>query len=125
MLKDAPITAYVPAADLERARKFYEEKLGLVPGEEIAEGVFYKCGEGTKFFLYKSAGAGTSKASTAFWDVADLEAEMAELKGRGVTFEEYDMPGVKTENGIATGGGAKAAWFKDSEGNILAVVQTL
>jgi len=125
MLKDAPITAYVPAADLERARKFYEEKLGLEPDEENAAGVFYKCGEGTTFFLYKSAGAGTSKASTAFWDVEDVEAEVADLKGRGVVFEEYDMPGIKTVNGIATGGGAKTAWFKDSEGNIMAVSQAV
>jgi hypothetical protein len=75
--------------------------------------------------MYKSAGAGTSKASTAFWQVDDVEAEVAELRGRGVVFEEYDMPGIKTENGISTGGGAKTAWFKDTEGNILAVSQRM
>lgn len=68
--------------------------------------------------------AGTSKASQAFWQVDDVEREVAELKGRGVTFEEYDAPGMKTRNSIATGGGAKTAWFKDTEGNILAVVQS-
>jgi len=73
--------------------------------------------------MYPSAGAGTSKASTAFWAVDDVEAEVAALKARGVTFEEYDMPGIKTVNSVATGGGAKTAWFKDSEGNILAISQ--
>jgi hypothetical protein len=75
--------------------------------------------------MYPSRGAGTSKASTAFREVDDVEAEVAELKSRGVVFEEYDMPGIKTVNGIATGGGAKTAWFKDTEGNILAVSQRL
>jgi len=75
--------------------------------------------------MYKSGGAGTSRASSAFWQVSDVETEVAELKKRGVVFEEYDMPGLKTENSIATGGGAKTAWFKDSEGNILAVSQVI
>jgi hypothetical protein len=74
-------------------------------------------------FMCPSPGAGTSKASTAFWAVDDVAAEVAELKARGVVFEEYDRPGIKTVNSIATGGGAKTAWFKDSEGNILAVSQ--
>jgi catechol 2,3-dioxygenase-like lactoylglutathione lyase family enzyme len=125
MLKNAPIIPYIPVTDLQRARKFYEEKLGLEPGKEFAAGVVYKCGNGTTFFMYKSGGAGTSRASSAFWQVSDVEAEVAELKKRGVVFEEYDMPGLKTENSIATGGGAKTAWFKDSEGNILAVSQVI
>jgi predicted enzyme related to lactoylglutathione lyase len=125
MLKEAPIIPYVPVADLQRARKFYEEKLGVGPGEEFAAGVIYKCGNGTTFFMYKSEGAGTSKASCAFWSVDDVEAEVAELKRKGVVFEEYDMPGLKMKNSIATGGGAKTAWFKDSEGNILAISQRL
>jgi len=75
--------------------------------------------------MYPSAGAGTSKASAAFWSVDDVEREVADLKRRGVVFEEYDMPGLKTKDSIATGGGAKTAWFKDSEGNILAVSQRL
>ncbi len=68
--------------------------------------------------------AGTSKASQLFWEVNDIEAEVAELKGRGVVFEKYDLPGTDA-NGITTAGGARAAWFKDSEGNILAIIQTL
>jgi catechol 2,3-dioxygenase-like lactoylglutathione lyase family enzyme len=115
--------AYIPASDIARARKFYEQKLGFKPGREIGGGVVYECGDHTAAFLYLTPNAGTSKASQAFWRVNDVAGEVAELKGRGVKFEEYDMPGLKTVNGIAEGGGGKAAWFKDSEGNILALVQ--
>jgi predicted enzyme related to lactoylglutathione lyase len=125
MLKNAPIVSYIPVADVGRAREFYEEKVGLKPKEEYAGGVVYECGNSSWAFLYPSPGAGTSKASQAFWAVDDVVAEVAELKARGVVFEEYDMPGMKTVNSIATGGGAKTAWFKDSEGNILAVSQRI
>ncbi len=124
MLKDAPIRAYIPARDRPRARRFYEEKVGLVPREEYAGGVIYACG-GTEVFLYPTPNAGTSQASQAFWQVEDVEAEVAELKRRGVRFEEYDVPGLTTKNGIVTGGGARTAWFKDTEGNIMAVSQRL
>ena len=96
MLKSAPIVPYIPATDVARARKFYEEKAGLVPREEVAGGVVYECGDRLWIFLYPSGGAGTSKASQAFWQVKDVEAEVAELKSRGVVFEEYEMPGLKT-----------------------------
>src|SRR5437762_13726944 len=119
MLKQAPIFPYIPGADVDRARKFYEEKVGLKPREEYAGGVIYECGKGSWVFLYPSKGAGTSKASTAFWAVEDVEAEVAGLKSRGVVFEEYDMPEMKTVNSIATGGGAKTDGFKDTEGTIL------
>ena len=125
MLKNAAIVPYIPVADVGRARKFYEGTLGLKAKEEYAGGVIYECGKGSWVFMYPSPGAGTSKASTAFWTVDDVEAEVAELKARGVVFEEYNMPGLKTVNSIATGGGAKTAWFKDTEGNILAVSQRL
>jgi len=125
MLSSSPIVPYIPVADVERARKFYEEKIGLTPKEVYAGGVIYECGGGTWVFMYPSPGAGTSKASTAFWAVEDVEKEVAELKSRGVVFEEYDMPQMKTENSIATGGGAKTAWFKDSEGNIMAISQRI
>ena len=125
MLQKASVVPYIPATNIRRAREFYEKKVGLVPREEIAGGVVYECGGGSWIFLYESSGAGTSQASQAFWQVQDLEVEMAELRGRGVVFEEYDVPGMKTQNGIATGGGAKAAWFKDSEGNIMAVIQSI
>jgi len=124
MLKDAPITAYVPCSDLPRARRFYEQKIGLVPGDENPGGIIYKCGKGTVFFLYKTAFAGTNKASCAFFQVADVEKEVAELRAKGVTFEEYDLPGLATVDGVATFGPSKSAWFTDPEGNILALVQT-
>lgn len=123
MLKNAPIVPYIPVSNVTRGRKFYEEKIGLIPAEEYAGGVIYECGRGSRIFMYPSGGAGTSKASTAFWAVDDVAAEVAELKARGVLFEEYNMPGIKTLNSIATGGGAKTAWFKDTEGNILAISQ--
>ena len=123
MLQKSPMYAYIPAADLARARKFYEEKLGFKPKREVAGGVIYECGDHTACFMYPTSNAGTSKASQAFWQVEDVESEVAELKARGVKFEEYDVPNLKTHGGIATAGGAKAAWFKDSEGNILAIIQ--
>lgn len=125
MLQQSPLYAYIPAKDVARARKFYEEKLGLKPKREVAGGVAYEFGKGTACFLYPTPNAGTSKASQAFWQVEDVEREVRELKARGVVFEEYDLPGMKTQNGIATAGGARSAWFKDSEGNILALVQSL
>ena len=125
MLKNAPVVPYIPATDIGRARKFYEEKVGLVPKQEIAGGVVYECGKGSWIFLYQSAGAGTSKASQAFWQVEDVEAEVTALRAKGVVFEEYDMPGLKTVNGIVSGGGARAAWFKDTEGNIMALIQSM
>jgi catechol 2,3-dioxygenase-like lactoylglutathione lyase family enzyme len=125
MLQQSPLYAYIPAQNVARAREFYERKLGFKPVRELAGGVMYEFGDRTACFLYPTPNAGTSKASQAFWQVADVEREVAELKARGVQFEEYDMPGLKTKNGIAIGGGAKAAWFKDTEGNVLAVVQTL
>ena len=125
MLQKSPLYAYIPAKDIARARKFYEKTLGFQPKEEYAGGVIYAFGEGTACFLYPTPNAGTSRASQAFWRVDDVEREVAELKSRGVVFEEYDMPGVKMQNSIATAGGAKTAWFKDTEGNILALVQNL
>ena len=125
MLQKSPMYAYIPAKDMTRARKFYEEKVGLKPKEESAGGVIYEFAKATACFLYPTPHAGTSKASQAFWQVDDVEREVLELRARGVEFDEYVMPGMKTENGISTGGGARAAWFRDSEGNILALVQPL
>jgi catechol 2,3-dioxygenase-like lactoylglutathione lyase family enzyme len=122
MLQNAPMYSYIPAKDVDRARKFYEGSLGFKPKELTAGGVLYEFPHGTACFLYPTPNAGTSKASQAFWQVESIEQEVAELVARGVKFEKYDMPGID-ENGILTAGGAKAAWFKDSEGNILAVIQ--
>lgn len=123
MLQKFPMYAYIPVANIARARQFYEQKLGFKPGHEVGGGVSYEFADGTACFMYPTPNAGTSKASQAFWRVDDIEREVAELRERGVTFEEYDMPGLKTRDGIATGGGAKSAWFKDTEGNILALIQ--
>ena len=125
MLQKSPMFAYLPVKDLSRARQFYEQKLGFKPKRELGGGVVYEFAGATACFMYPTPNAGTSRASQAFWQVEDVEREVAELKSKGVVFEEYDMPGLKTEKGIATGGGAKSAWFKDTEGNILAIVQTL
>ena len=124
MLQKAPMYSYIPAKDVARARKFYEEKLGFKPKEVTAGGVIYEFGQGTACFLYPTPNAGTSEASQAFWQVKDIEREVAELNARGVKFEKYDMPGMD-EKGISTAGGAKAAWFKDTEGNIMALIQNI
>lgn len=125
MLQQSPMHPYIPAKDMKRARQFYEQKLGFTPKQEIAGGVVYEFGDHTSCFMYPTPNAGTSEASQAFWQVNDVEREVTELKAKGVRFEEYDTPGMKTQDGIATAGGAKAAWFKDSEGNIMALIQTL
>jgi catechol 2,3-dioxygenase-like lactoylglutathione lyase family enzyme len=123
MLQESPMYAYLPAKDVARARRFYEEKLGFRLERETAGGAVYAFAGGTKCFLYPTPSAGTSAASQAFWQVADVEREVTELKARGIAFEEYDMAGMK--DGLLTAGGAKTAWFKDTEGNILAIVQSL
>jgi predicted enzyme related to lactoylglutathione lyase len=123
MLKNAPIVPYIPAADVARARRFYEDKVGLVAREAVAGGVVYECGGGSWVFLYPSGGAGTSQASQAFWQVEDIEAEVAELVKRGVVFEDYQNEYISTVNHIATFETSKAAWFKDTEGNIMAIIQ--
>lgn len=126
MLQDAPMYAYIPARDLARARQFYETKVGLKPTQEMNGGVVYEFGKGTACFLYPTPNAGTSRASQAFWSVDDVDREIRELQARGVVFERYDdMPGERSPAGAVIAGGAKAAWFKDSEGNIMALVQTL
>lgn len=124
MLQKSPMYPYIPARDIDRARQFYERKLGFTPKEEVAGGVVYEFGGHTSCFMYPTPNAGTSRASQAFWQVDDIEREVAELKAKGVTFEDYDMPGMKTKDGIFTGGGSKAAWFKDTEGNIMAIIQS-
>jgi catechol 2,3-dioxygenase-like lactoylglutathione lyase family enzyme len=125
MLQKYPLYAYIPALDVARARRFYEDKLGFKPKQEVAGGVIYEFGGSTACFLYPTPNAGTSQASQAFWQVDDVDVEMAELKSRGVVFEHYDMPGERSPSGAITAKGAKAAWFKDTEGNILAIIQSV
>lgn len=123
MLHGYPMYAYIPARDMARARQFYEGKVGLKPKEEANGGVVYEFAQGTACFLYPTPNAGTSQASQAFWSVDDVDALIGKLKARGVVFEDYDMPGERSAAGAVTAGGAKAAWFKDSEGNIMALIE--
>src|SRR5437762_2047034 len=133
MLDAIDVATRLPAQDLERARAFYAEKLGLVAVEERPGGLRYRCGNGW-FALFASSGAPSGAHTQMGWEVDDLEATVAELRRRGVAFEEYDLPGLKTINGIAEvagnypsrgGVGEKAAWFRDSEGNLLGIGQAI
>ncbi|MGO4692535.1 VOC family protein [Glaciibacter sp. 2TAF33] len=125
MLSNMSVGAVLPAKDLSRARAYFSEKLGLEPSEETAGGLMYRMQDGTGFLLYETENAGSAKNTTMCWTVKDIDAEMSELRGRGVTFEDYDFPGLKTENGVATMDNEKSAWFVDSEGNILCIAQDL
>ena len=125
MLQKFPLIAYIPAKDVARARRFYEDQLGFKPGPAVADGVVYEFAGGTSCFLYPTPNAGTSQASQAFWQVDDIDKEMAELTARGVVFEYDDIPGERSPGGAIIAGGAKAAWFKDTEGNIMAIIESL
>ena len=120
MLESAAVYATIPAQNLERAKSFYADKLGLQPEEERPEGVRYSCGTGG-FLLFESSGEPSGSHTQLGWDVDDIEAAVATLRENGVVFEEYDLPGFKTVDGIADIAGERGAWFKDSEGNLLAI----
>jgi catechol 2,3-dioxygenase-like lactoylglutathione lyase family enzyme len=133
MLEQGDVATRLPAQDLERARRFYAEKLGLEPIEERPGGLRYRCRRG-EFALFQSAGAASGDHTQMAWEVDDLEATVRELRGRGVSFEEFDLPGLRTVDGIAEvegnypskgGVGEKAAWFRDSEGNLLGIGQRI
>lgn len=124
-LSNAPVTATLTASDVDRAKAFYTEKLGLVvaPGDvqDPMGGVLLKAGNGTQLYIYNS-GAPKATNTVAAFTVEDVLATVNELKAKGVTFESYDMPQLKTdENNIVTNEGLQAAWFKDSEGNIIGI----
>ena len=126
MLEDSKVAARISVQDLQRARAFYSEKLGLEPSEERPGGLFYRCGE-REFGLFESAGAASEHHTQMGWEVEDIEATVEWLRARGVVFEEYDFPGLRTVNGIAEvreiEGNlfGKGAWFRDSEGNVLGI----
>ena len=124
MFGNASLHATLPAADLERAKGWYAEKLDLNPVEEDdIGGAWYEMG-GVPFLLYASDFAGTNQATAASISVDDFDGAVAGLRGRGVVFEELDMGEMKTEDGVLTlPDGRKAAWFKDSEGNTLAITK--
>jgi catechol 2,3-dioxygenase-like lactoylglutathione lyase family enzyme len=129
MLRDGRVATRLPAQDLDRARAFYAEKLGLEPDEERPGGLRYVMAGGTDFALFQSAGRPSGEHTQAGWEVDDIEATVAELRRRGVVFEEYDLPGLTTRDGIADiegnypskGSGERAVWFRDSEGNLLGI----
>ncbi len=123
MLKGANYRGMIPAKDIQTTRRFYEDVLGLSVHREAPAGITYQCGDGF-VDLYPTQFAGTAQHTIGGWAVDDVRATMVELRERGVTFEEYDLPGLKTENGVVDLGGELAAWFKDPEGNILAIAQT-
>jgi catechol-2,3-dioxygenase len=116
-LSQFPISARAAAIDLGRARRWYEERLGLVPEHEDPGGVWYRFAGETWLYLYGTPSAGTAQNTIAGWAVKDIESVMAALRERGVVFEQYDLGDVPMVDGLADSGAAKAAWFKDSEGN--------
>jgi len=122
VLSDFPTYPTLPASDLARARRFYEETLGFTVDMVTPAGVIYRAKD-SMLFVFPSAFAGTNKATAAGFRVDDLAATVAELKSRGVRFEEYDLPDFKTVGGIARNPVGSSAWFKDSEGNIIGLVQ--
>lgn len=122
MLSKRAARATLPVKDLNRARKFYAEKLGLTPTSENPGGLTYKVKD-SEFFLFPSSGASNGTFTQLGWQTDNIEAEVAELKSRGVVFEEYDLPNFKTVGSIVNTNGNRAAWFKDSEGNLHGVVQ--
>ncbi len=115
------VFATIPATDIDRAKKWYADKLGLKPTKETPAGVVYSLSGGTGFLLYPTEFAGKAPNTLMGFETKDVEGDVAKLKKSGVKFEEYDMPGLKTVNSIATFGTMKGAWFKDSEGNILSI----
>ena len=123
MLHGRHLLPTIPARDLARARAWYADKLGLTTEQEEPEALLYRRGADRLFLLFSSSGAGTAQHQLAAWVVEDLVAEVAELRARGVQFEEYDQPGLRTVDGIAVTPVGKAAWFKDSEGNVLTMTQ--
>jgi catechol 2,3-dioxygenase-like lactoylglutathione lyase family enzyme len=123
MLAQCPVQVTLPAADLQRAKRFYAEKLGLTPQSEWRDGLLYRCGANTTFLVFPSQGQVLGAHTQMAWITKDIEGEVAALKAGGVVFEEYDLPGLKTVNSVATLAQGKGAWLKESEGNLLAVDQ--
>ena len=123
MIKQARAAAMLPAQDLERAKAFYRDKVGLTPTQERDPmgGVLFELSGGTGFAVFLSSGKPSGTHTQMALEVEDLDATVKDLQTRGIKFEEYDSPGLKTKNGIADIAGTKVAWFKDSEGNLVAI----
>ena len=125
MLEHFPIHATAAAVDLVRARAWYQEQLDLTPEREDPGGTWSRFAGDTWLYLYGTPSAGTAMNTIAGWTVKDIEAVMADLRGRGVVFEDYDFGEVSTVDGLVDFGVAKAAWFKDSEGNTFELSEVL
>jgi catechol 2,3-dioxygenase-like lactoylglutathione lyase family enzyme len=123
MLRERRVHATLPVADLDRARAFYENTLGFSPHDVQASAVLYQAGAGTLFAVTRSSGSANGSHTQLGITTPDIEADVAELKGRGVVFEEYDYPTLKTVKSIAESGPNRAAWFKDTEGNLIGMIQ--
>ncbi|HEV7955627.1 MAG: glyoxalase [Microbacteriaceae bacterium] len=123
MLRELNPMAVLAARDLQRARAFYRDTLGLDPSDIVMGQLMYSAPSGMRFMIYETENAGTAQNTQMCWMTADFDAEIEQLRSRGVKFEDYDQPGLKTENGVATMDDEKSAWFKDSEGNILCIAQ--
>ena len=125
MLGDKNAAATIAVKDIDTAKRFYEGTLGLKPKQSVEPGVLMLESGGSLVLVYQSQFAGTNKATAATWDVGkDIEGVIRDLKAKGVAFEHYDMPGMKREGDVHRDGKTKAAWFKDPDGNILAIVQS-
>ena len=124
MLSAQPMFTTLPASDLERARSFYKETLGFEVDSEEPGGTIFRAGDGARFLVFPSAGKASGDHTQAGWRVTDLRSVMDELRARGVEFIEYDLPSFKTENGVAEMGDEIGAWFKDTEGNLLALTES-
>jgi catechol 2,3-dioxygenase-like lactoylglutathione lyase family enzyme len=123
MLAARRVHVTLPVADLDRARKFYEETLGFSPYNIQPTAVLFRAGEDTLFAVTQSTGAASGSHTQMGITTPDIEADVAELKGRGVVFEEYDYPTLKTIGSIAQTGPNRAAWFKDTEGNLIGIIE--
>jgi predicted enzyme related to lactoylglutathione lyase len=124
MLTRSRVDAALPAQDIDRAKAFYKDKLGLQPFEDDGLNVRYRVADDTEFTVFRTMGSPSGTHTQMAFIVQDIAGEVKDLKSKGVTFEEYDFPSLKTKNSIADGpDGSKAAWFKDSEGNMLSIVQ--
>jgi catechol 2,3-dioxygenase-like lactoylglutathione lyase family enzyme len=121
MLADRRAHATLPTGDVDALRRFYEETLGLTPLAVRPGAVLYRVGAGTLFAITRSGGRASGSHTQLGFTVPDIEAEVAELRSRGVVFEEYEMP--KTEAGIATTPAGRSAWFKDPDGNLLGLIE--
>lgn len=121
MFKPLRVGTTLPAQDIARAKAFYRDKLGLTPTQEDALGLLYELDAGTGFGLFPSSGKPSGTHTQMAIEVEDVEQSVKDLQAKGVKFEEYDTPMLKTVNGVADMGGTKGAWFKDSEGNLIAV----